>query len=90
MSPENVELLRRGFEAFNRGDIDAMVADMAPDCEYIAIGVVGATGVYRGPEGLKRLLSQLWDEFDDPRYEVHELIETGDRVLASVTLRGRG
>jgi ketosteroid isomerase-like protein len=30
MSEENVEVVRRGYEAFNRGDLDGMVADFAP------------------------------------------------------------
>jgi ketosteroid isomerase-like protein len=32
MSGENVELVRRAYEAFNRSDIDGVVADLAPDC----------------------------------------------------------
>jgi ketosteroid isomerase-like protein len=46
--------------------------------------------VYRGPEGLKRFLGWLVDEFDDARIEINELIEAGDHVLAEVTVRGRG
>jgi ketosteroid isomerase-like protein len=30
MSEENVEVVRRGYEAFDRGDLDGMVADFAP------------------------------------------------------------
>jgi ketosteroid isomerase-like protein len=30
----NVELVRRAYEAFNRGDPDAMVADIRPDAEW--------------------------------------------------------
>ena len=29
MSQENVEIVRRAFEAFNRGDSEGMVADIA-------------------------------------------------------------
>ena len=35
-------------------------------------------------------MSWLWDEFEDARIEVHELVDAGDQVLASVTLQGRG
>ena len=31
MSQENVEMIRRAFEAYERGDLDRAVADMAPD-----------------------------------------------------------
>ena len=91
MSRENVEIVRRGYEAFNRGDIDGVVGLLAPDFEYVASGLVpGVGGVYRGAEGLRRFVETFWREFDDPRVEVHELVDAGDRVLASTTLRGHG
>ena len=91
MSQENVEIVRRAFEAFNRGDADATVAAFAPDCEYIPSGALpGGTDVSRGPEGYKRFASWLRDAFDDAHLEIHELIDAGDRVWVSMTLRGRG
>ena len=56
MSQENVELMRRGYEAFNRGDIEGAVdALAASDSEYIPAGLLpGVEEVYRGPEGFKR------------------------------------
>jgi ketosteroid isomerase-like protein len=91
MSEENVEMARRGYEAYNRGDFDAAVADFAPTFEYVTTGAIpGITGVYRGPEGWKDFVGWTWSEFESPRFEVHELIDTASHVLASVTLRGRG
>jgi ketosteroid isomerase-like protein len=49
MSEENVEVVRRGYEALNRGDFDGMVADFAPTFEYVATGAIpGFASVYRG------------------------------------------
>ena len=91
MSQESVELVRRGYEAFNRGDIDGVVGLLAPDFEYVASGLVpGVGGVYRGAEGLRRFAETFWAEFDNPRIEVHELIDAGDQVVASTTMRGLG
>jgi uncharacterized protein len=92
MSRENVEMARRGYEAFNRGDIDGAVADFAPDFEYVVAGELpGFGGVARGPEGFTRFMETFWREFgDSPQIEVHELIDAGDQVFASTTLRGRG
>ena len=91
MSQENVEIVRRGYEAYNRGDPEGTVADFAPTFEYVSTGAIPARGdVHRGPEGSLEFVRWLWDEFEDARIEVHELIEAGDRVLASVTLQGRG
>ncbi len=91
MSQENVEIVRRGYEAFNRGDIDGVVGLLASDFEYVASGLVpGVGGVYRGAAGLRGFAETFWAEFDDPRIEIHELIDTGDQVVASTTMRGHG
>jgi ketosteroid isomerase-like protein len=91
MSEENLEIIRRAYEAFNRGDPDGMVVDFAPTFEYVATGaILGSSGVYRGPEGYKAFLGLFWDEFQDARVELHGLIDAGDQVLAELSLRGRG
>jgi ketosteroid isomerase-like protein len=91
MSEQNVEIIRRAAEAADRGDFDAVVADFAADSTYISSGAIpGTEPVYRGPEGFKRFLHWLWDEFDEPHVEIHELIGNDDRVLLAERLRGRG
>jgi ketosteroid isomerase-like protein len=92
MSEANVEMARRGYEAFNRGDIDGAVADFAPDFEYVvaAGGLPGFGEVARGREGFRRFVETFWREFDKPNLEVHELIDAGDQVVVSTTMRGRG
>ena len=90
MSQENVETLRRAYEAYNRGDLDAAVADISPDSEYVPIGAVpGIRDALAGPEGYKRILAWLRDAFDDAHVDA-ELADAGDQVLASLTVRGRG
>ena len=91
MSQENVEIVRRAFDAYNRGDIDAAVADIAPDCEFRPTGALpGVRGVYRGPEGYRRFIAWISDEFEDVRVSLDGLADEGDRVLVSLTIRGRG
>ncbi len=92
MASYSVEVVRLGYEAFNRGDWEGMVADMAPTFEYVPTGALPDVRTrYHGPEGWTEfVVGWLVDEFDNPSIEIHELIEAGDHVLASVTLRGRG
>ena len=40
MTQENVEIVRRAYEAFNRGDIDGALADLASDFEYTPSGAI--------------------------------------------------
>jgi ketosteroid isomerase-like protein len=90
MSQENVETLRRAFEAFNRNDLDAAVADMHQDCEYIPSGALpGVRDVGRGPEGYKRTVAWLRDAFDEAHIDA-DLTDAGDQVLALLKVRGRG
>jgi hypothetical protein len=52
MSRENVELVRRGIDAWNRDDLDERLAGLTQEAEWHTTGPV-----YRGREGLT--LSQL-------------------------------
>jgi ketosteroid isomerase-like protein len=90
MSEENVERLRRAYEAFSRGDLDGSVTDAAPDMEYVSSGIPGVPKVSRGPEGYKEAVSWLTDWFDDSRLEAKEFLDAGDKVLGEFTLSGRG
>ena len=91
MSRETVEVVRRAYEAFNRGDLEDLFSNAASEFEYVATDAIpGAGGVYRGPEEFRQFLDRWWGEFDEPQVEVHELIDAGDRVLAELTFRGRG
>jgi ketosteroid isomerase-like protein len=91
MSREATEVVRRAFDAFNRGDLEAVFAAAGREFEYIATGVIpGAGGVYRGVEQYRPFMERWWGEFAQPNVQVHELVDAGERVLASVTFRGRG
>ena len=46
--------------------------------------------IQRGPEGLKRVQEMFLAASDDIHFGVHELIDAGDRVFGSYTIRARG
>jgi ketosteroid isomerase-like protein len=94
MSQESVEVVRRIFEAFGRGDFEVGVelANTSPEFEFVPSGALipDLANVQRGPEAFRRVVETFLAEFDDPRIELHELIDAGDQVFTSFTLRGRG
>ena len=49
MASENVELIRRGYESFNRGDLDDVFARVDPEIEWITPQRTPFAGTYRGP-----------------------------------------
>ena len=91
MSQENIEIVREGFEAFNRGDLDAWFGYMADDIDYRAAeGAVDDHGPIKGKDALRAYVQDWLDMFDDFRAEAVELIEAGeDKVIVVVRISGR-
>jgi ketosteroid isomerase-like protein len=93
MSQENVEVVRLGFEAFNRGGQDARASEamLAPDVVWeVAIGVGDFDGVYRGRAAVRRFWQTWMTEMEDMRIEVDELVDCGERVFCVTRAVGRG
>jgi ketosteroid isomerase-like protein len=96
MSEEMLATLRRGYDAFNRGDTSKMpevASELAtPDMEWGATGAFpGVEGMYRGPEAMQEwmeVIRSAWEEFEVSLDEV--LHEGGDVVVVTELLRGRG
>jgi ketosteroid isomerase-like protein len=90
MSQENVEVLRRMIDAFNRGDRDEALAYYAAEVEYQTSGQFADEGVYRGPAGVQRLWAQLREDMEELNLSVSDIRAVGDRIFAAGMMRGRG
>ena len=90
MSQENVEIVRRSFEVFNRGDVDAAFEDFAPDFE---LDLSRAIGIDRGTYNLaqfRRLTESFAETWESNRLVADELIDAGEHVVVPFTNRLRG
>ncbi len=90
MSQENVEIVRRGIDAWNRGDRDETLAAYAPDVEWHTTGRFADRGVYRGPAGVERLMAELDEDIEQLTFSVSEVRAVGDNVFIAVTATGKG
>jgi len=92
MSQEDIELLRRGYDALQRGDIAGVIAVLDP--EIVATDhdeTLDTPKEYRGHEGVLRMATENAEGFENHRYEAEEFEDAGeDRVIAIVCRRGRG
>jgi ketosteroid isomerase-like protein len=89
MSQENVEVVRRAFEAYVRGDLETSLAAFDPEVETYDHDLPDA-GEYRGVEGLLRWQAH-WDrEWESWRWEPKEYIDAGERVVAVLHVHARG
>lgn len=86
MSQANVELLRRMYDAFNRGDLDELIERFAPDAEQF-VSVLGQTN--RGRDEIRNAFEEYFDLVEARNTEPIEFIEVGDQVVVPVRLHGR-
>jgi uncharacterized protein len=92
---ENVEIVRRSFEAFARGDLDAAFAAYDPGVEWCTASDEPDQQVYRGFDGLKRLAATIeepWEDRFSQTVSADEFIDVGDWVVVPWhgLLHGRG
>jgi uncharacterized protein len=93
MSQENVEVVRRTADAYNRGDIDAVLEDVDPEIEWHPLlpGLLGGEAtVYRGHEGVRQVVRELDEAFTELEAEHSEVRDLGEQVIAIGRFRGRG
>jgi ketosteroid isomerase-like protein len=89
VSQENVELHFRANDAFNRRDMDALLAFMDTDVEFVS-RLVPMEGHYHGHGGIRRWWDVLLDTLPDFAIEVVEVRDPGDLTVATVRTRGHG
>ena len=91
MSSENVELVRRGFEALSEGGVEALLPFIHPEFEVTTPANLAAEpDTYRGHEGIRRYFDSFYDAMDEVRFEAREFREAGGRVIVPTTLIARG
>jgi ketosteroid isomerase-like protein len=82
MSAENVEIVRRVFDEWDRGEVGDLEirSNFHPDVEFLPLRAA-TEGAYRGLAGIKKFVAdteQVFEKFDF-RYD---LLDLGERVLA--------
>ena len=83
MSQENVEIVRRGNAAFNRGDDAGFAESLHPDVEFCDLAhAADAPEMVKGAQALRSLLSAWRESFDDFRAEIKCLNSHGVPVKA--------
>jgi ketosteroid isomerase-like protein len=83
------EILRTGYEAFNRGDWDAVFEFAPPDFELQTADRVINAGTYHGREEARRFFEDFFEPFEEVAIELDDLIEKGDLILVLALVRSR-
>lgn len=94
MSQEDVEMVRRVYEASARRDTEAVLALYDTDVEWDSsrspLGrLMGEQGICRGHEGLRKWFREYYEAWDIVN-DYKDLIDAGEHVVSVATGRARG
>jgi uncharacterized protein len=80
---QNIETVKRGYEAFNSGDIPALLDLFAEDITWRAPRIEGApyTGSYDGREAVGEFFSTLDEAEEFSNFEPREFIAQDEKVV---------
>jgi|SRR5215207_2558464 len=91
MSQENGNVVRAVVEAQRRRDWQAFRRLYDRDIEWEDVsGLWGDWGTRRGFEEVREAWLTWFEAFEQVDFEIEELVEAGDKVVALIRARGRG
>ena len=92
MSQEIVELRYRAADAFNRHDLDALLALCDPDVVFISrhLGLEAGGGTHHGHDGVRSWWESLLGISPDFSTELAEVRDLGDVTVTQHHLYGHG
>jgi len=91
MSQENVEIVRASWEAWSRGDMDALFEFYDPAVEWdMTRSYVPDMGVFHGHDGVREFFGEWRAFFAEYYAEPEEFIGADESVIVRVRQGGRG
>jgi uncharacterized protein len=91
MSEQNVDLIRKGYEAWNRGDVEGVLNRLEADVDWQGYTHVPEAGTIRGRDEVRAALERFLDAWEHLDIGLVDIFEANDdRVVALVRFRGIG
>ena len=82
---DNAELVRSGYEAFSKGDLETVQKIFAPDIKWHVGGRSQLAGTYNGWDEVQALFGKLVDLSGGTfNLEIHDLLASDDHVVVLV------
>jgi ketosteroid isomerase-like protein len=86
----NMDVVREGYARFNARDLDWVMEHVHPEVTWADAPEIPDARTYRGPDEVRRYLESIHRNWEQIRFEPHELREAGDTIVVACTLIGRG
>jgi ketosteroid isomerase-like protein len=85
-TPDPVELARRGIEAADRGDFDAILRTYAPDAVW-DLNPLGGLGTFEGEVAIRGFWKDWYSSYEELEIEPEEILDLGNGVILSVVIQ---
>jgi ketosteroid isomerase-like protein len=89
VSTERVELVRRGFAAWNAEDPQWVLEHMSPEVEWVTPDTDPYPGTYRGYAGVQEFWTNWRNAVGKLHFAVEELLDADDQVVVIARRRAR-
>ena len=91
MSEENVEVVRAGYDDFNSGNIDGVLARYDADIEWVEPGGGNApSGTFHGRDSVgDDIFGNVPENFDEFSAEPEDFRDEGDTVVVTGRFKGK-
>jgi ketosteroid isomerase-like protein len=91
MSQQNVDIVRASWDAWSRGDMDALFEFYDPAVEWdMTHSYIPDMGVFHGHDGIREFFRAWREFFAEYHAEPEQFIATDDSVMVRVKQGGRG
>jgi ketosteroid isomerase-like protein len=90
MSQQNVEVARAALDARNRGDLEAWLSLWDEEAEFYPLRAELEGSGYHGHQGLRRFTADNAEDWEGVRFEVDEIRDAVEQVVAVGRTRTRG
>jgi ketosteroid isomerase-like protein len=89
MSDDDVQSLRRIYDAFSRWDVDELVKDLAHDIELNMPHSLPWGGTRHGHDGVRAFATIFQDHFEGAWADPDDFLEAEDRMVVLGRMRAR-
>jgi uncharacterized protein len=87
----NVELLRKGYDAYSRGELNEIVAMLDPQVELHEEPDLPDARIWRGHDGVLAFFTEADSRWRQVGFELDQIVELGEQAaIVTGTLHGIG
>ena len=91
MSQENVEVIRAGYAAWARCDLDTWLETLHPAVEFQTSGLFpDLAPIYRGHRGMRSFWESMLAPWESFRLDVERIVEGHECAAVAIHFRARG